>query len=85
MTTTPPTTIMVKNKPYFKLRSNTPRFVAKSTVSPELAAQPAPWTVPSLCAAYNWPTALTNAGVIAPTRASVPPMTPITRSRSTSR
>jgi kumamolisin len=55
----------VKCKPYFKLRSHTRRFVAKSTVSAELAAQPAPFTVPSLCAAYNWPTALTGNGVIA--------------------
>ena len=55
----------VKCKPYFKLRSQTRRFVAKSTVSAELAAQPAPFTVPSLCAAYNWPTALAGNGVIA--------------------
>jgi kumamolisin len=55
----------VKCKPYFKLRSHTRRFVAKSAVSAELAAAPAPYTVPSLCAAYNWPTALTGNGIIA--------------------
>ena len=52
-------------KPYFKLRSHVRHTVPKSTVAPELAAAPAPWTVPSLCAAYNWPTALTGNGVIA--------------------
>ena len=51
-------TAKVKCKPYFKLRSQTPRFQPKSTVSAELAAPPAPWQVPSLCAAYNWPTGL---------------------------
>lgn len=57
--------LMVKCKPYFKLRSKTPRFQPKSTVSAELASPPAPWQVPSLCAAYNWPTALAANGVIA--------------------
>ncbi len=52
-------------KPYFKLRSKTPRFTPKSTVPAAMAAGPAPWTVPSLCAAYNWPTALSANGVIA--------------------
>ena len=55
----------VKCKPYFKLRSQTRRFVAKPTVSSKVAAQPAPFRVPSLCAAYSWPTALTGNGVIA--------------------
>jgi len=58
-------TPMVKCKPYFRLRSRTPRFQPKSTVSADLAAPPAPWTVPALCAAYNWPTALPGNGVIA--------------------
>src|SRR5579859_1709527 len=57
-------TLVVKCKPYFKLRSNVRHFRPKSTVSAELAAAPAPWTVPSLCAAYNWPTALPGNGVI---------------------
>lgn len=56
---------MVRCKPYFKLRSQVRHFVPRSTVSAELAAAPAPWTVPSLCAAYNWPTALSSNGVIA--------------------
>ncbi len=62
--TTPPAAT-VRCKPYFKLRSRTPSFTPRSTVSSDLAAPPAPWTVPSLCAAYNWPTALTANGVIA--------------------
>lgn len=61
----PPLPATVPCKPYFKLRSKTPRFTPKSTVPAELAAGPAPWTVPSLCAAYNWPTALPGNGVIA--------------------
>jgi kumamolisin len=56
---------VVRCKPYFRLRSQTPRFQPKSTVSAELAAPPAPWQVPPLCAAYSWPTALPGSGVIA--------------------
>ncbi len=56
---------LVRCKPYFKLRSQVKHFVPRTTVSAELAAAPAPWTVPSLCAAYNWPTALSASGVIA--------------------
>jgi kumamolisin len=63
MTSSP--TLMVKCKPYFKLRSLTPRFQAPSTVTAAMAAPPSPWQVPSLCAAYNWPTALPGNGVIA--------------------
>lgn len=62
---TPPPSTPVRCKPYFKLRSKTPHFVAKSIVPAEMAAAPAPWNVPSLCAAYNWPTALPANGVIA--------------------
>src|SRR4051794_2714542 len=58
-------TLVVKCKPYFRLRSKTPRFQPKSIVSADLAAPPAPWNVPSLCAAYIWPTALPGNGVIA--------------------
>lgn len=43
-------------KPYFKLRK---------TVIPAVAPAPIEWTVPRLCAAYNWPTGLTGSGVIA--------------------
>jgi kumamolisin len=56
---------LVKCKPYFKLRSSVRRFVAKSIVGAEMAAAPSPWSVPSLCATYNWPTALPGNGVIA--------------------
>ncbi len=62
--TVPPST-MVRCKPYFKLRSDTPFFAPDSGGAADLAAAPAPWTVPSLCAAYSWPTALTATGVIA--------------------
>jgi len=51
----------VRCKPYFKLRSQT-------HLAPLLAAQaaaPVTWTVPGLCAAYNWPTGLAGGGVIA--------------------
>ena len=43
--------------PYFKLR----RMKAGS----KPAAAGATWTVPALCAAYNWPTGLNGGGVIA--------------------
>ena len=48
----------VKVKPYFKIahRGKTPRTSA---------AAAAPWNVPALCAAYNWPTGLPGGGVIA--------------------
>jgi kumamolisin len=42
-------------KPYFKLRS------AKATA----AANEVPWSLPDLCAAYQWPTGLQGGGVIA--------------------
>lgn len=48
----------VKCKPYFKLRSQVQHFV------PAVAAAN-PWSVPSLCAAYNWPSSLTGGGIIA--------------------
>lgn len=34
-------------------------------LKPELAAVAAPWSVPKLCAAYNWPTQLAGGGIIA--------------------
>ncbi len=57
--------LTVKCKPYFKLRSRVHHIHPQSTVSAEAAAPPSPWQVPSLCAAYNWPTALPGNGVIA--------------------
>lgn len=52
-----PSTV-VKCHPYFKLRRLTPHV----QIGPEA---PAPWDVPNLCAAYNWPTGLAGGGVIA--------------------
>ena len=53
-----PTSPKVHCHPYFKLRRLTPHF----QIGPQA---PAPWNVPNLCAAYNWPTGLTGGGVIA--------------------
>jgi kumamolisin len=47
-----------KCRPYFKLLKFTPRF----RIGVEA---PSPWNVPSLCAAYNWPTQLEGGGIIA--------------------
>ena len=49
-----------KSTPYFKLRKPAPQGV-------RTAAAPAagPWSVPGLCAAYNWPAGLAGGGVIA--------------------
>ena len=47
-----------RSHPYFKLRRLTPHF----QIGPEAAA---PWSVPNLCAAYNWPKGLAGGGVIA--------------------
>ena len=52
MSTPPRHTRKVKSKPYFKL--------LKAGV-----AATAPWSVPDLCTAYNWPTNLAGGGVIA--------------------
>ena len=53
-----PPSPLVKCKPYFKLRRLTPQF--------RLGIEaPAPWDVPALCAAYQWPTGLSGGGVIA--------------------
>ncbi|HEX2919121.1 MAG TPA: S53 family peptidase [Edaphobacter sp.] len=52
----------VRCKPYFKLRSQVQR------ISPSIAFAAAPemsWSVPKLCAAYNWPTGLPGGGTIA--------------------
>ena len=53
-----PPSPLVQCKPYFKLRRRTPQF--------RLGIEaPAPWDVPALCAAYQWPTGLSGGGVIA--------------------
>ena len=52
-------TTTYKSVPYFKLRKPTPSGVAAAAPAAE------PWTVPALCAAYNWPTGLAGGGVIA--------------------
>ena len=53
-----PPSPLVKCKPYFKLRRLTHNFAWGSR-------RPAPWDVPALCAAYQWPTGLSGGGVIA--------------------
>ncbi len=51
-----------KCHPYFKHRK--PRAAKRGT--DVVATSPAPaWTVPNLCAAYNWPTGLAGGGVLA--------------------
>jgi kumamolisin len=52
----PPPTF--KCHPYFKLRKPAKRGEVA-------AAAGVPWSVPALCAAYNWPTGLAGGGVIA--------------------
>lgn len=52
----------VRCKPYFKLRSQ----MRGAAVTPPRAAAPEPaWSVPDLCAAYNWPAAQPGGTVIA--------------------
>ena len=46
------------NKPYFKLRK-------KKTPAVHATIPAVPWSVPGLCAAYNWPKGLAGGGVIA--------------------
>src|SRR5262245_30624360 len=43
--------------PYFKM--------GRTAVATRAARGGGPWSVPDLCAAYNWPTGLTGGGVIA--------------------
>lgn len=45
-------------KPYVKVREN-------DAPGAQPASNAVPWTVPQLCAAYNWPTGLAGGGVIA--------------------
>ncbi|HUB53328.1 MAG TPA: S53 family peptidase [Terracidiphilus sp.] len=49
--------------PYFKHRKPRPAKPAEGGVA--AAAPSTEWTVPNLCAAYNWPTGLAGGGVIA--------------------
>ncbi len=56
----------VRCKPYFKLRSQVHRISARPTdASHAQAAPPEPWSVPALCAAYNWPSSQPGGGTIA--------------------
>ena len=48
-------------RPYYKLR-NTSSITAHAAAAAPAAG---PWTLPALCAAYNWPTGLAGGGVIA--------------------
>lgn len=48
----------VRCKPYFKLRSQVHRVSARRAAAP----QGQPWSVPDLCAAYNWPTGQPGGG-----------------------
>jgi kumamolisin len=49
-----------KSNPYFIRRT-----IYSDAARAAAAAQAGPWSVPSLCAAYNWPTGLAGGGVIA--------------------
>ncbi len=74
-----PTSPRVQVKPYFKLLTPERREAARRTASdraarhakargaaaPTPAPPPAPWSVPALCAAYNWPSGLAGGGLIA--------------------
>jgi len=55
-------------RPYFKLR-NTSSVAAHAVLKAHAAAGDpvvaGPWTLPALCAAYDWPTGLAGGGVIA--------------------
>lgn len=48
--------------PYFKLRKPSQRAAAAHA---DAAPTAAPWNLPDLCAAYNWPAGLAGGGVIA--------------------
>ncbi len=54
---TPPSPL-VKCRPYFKLR----RFTRQIRIGTAAAV---PWSIPNLCAAYQWPQSLPGGGVIA--------------------
>ena len=58
-------TTKVKCKPYFKLRSSVRHVSPQEHGACRYGRGAGPFQVPSLCAAYNWPTALPGNGVIA--------------------
>lgn len=56
----------IRCKPYFKLRSQVRRISARLAASQaQQPAQPEPWSVPALCAAYKWPSSQRGGGTIA--------------------
>lgn len=55
-------TLPYKCHPYFKLAAKKARAAASPAAAPPAAG---PWSMPDLCAAYNWPTGLAGGGVIA--------------------
>src|SRR5215469_8498493 len=60
MATSPANPPSVPCKPYFKLRSQVHELSARRAAAPAQS-----WSVPDLCAAYNWPSGLSGTGVIA--------------------
>jgi kumamolisin len=54
-----------KCKPYFKRRKQVVRAAQAAAGATTASAAAVPWSVPGLCAAYNWPSNLTGSGVIA--------------------
>ncbi len=56
----------VRCKPYFKLRSQVHRISARPADARDAqTAPPEPWSVPALCATYNWPSGQPGGGTIA--------------------
>jgi kumamolisin len=55
----------VRCKPYFKLRSQVHRRAPRATAAQPQPPEAQPWSVPSLCSAYNWPTGQPGGGIIA--------------------
>ena len=55
----------VRCKPYFKLRSQVRRISARPVAPGAQSAQAIPWSLPALCAAYNWPSGQPGGGTIA--------------------
>ena len=51
----------IPNKPYFRRRKVFTSYARAAAADPNVDR----WTVPNLCAAYNWPTGLAGGGVIA--------------------
>jgi kumamolisin len=55
----------IRCKPYFKLRSQVRRVSARPAAKGAQATEATPWSVPTLCAAYNWPSGQPGGGTIA--------------------